>query len=850
MTNAKSYYDITSPPAMDHLLKRHHVDSLLREAFKKPFISITAGAGYGKTQAVLAALKGTQYKSAWIPLSELDNHAARFWERIAHAFDAYSRNLSHSLITLGFPESIIAFDQFLRLLARELTPEETYVLVFDDFHCISSKAILNFFELLLSARMHNISFVFISRTKPSLNLSGLQTKGLLTSISENDLHFSREEMDAYFHKQGIVIPASLSQKIYAYTNGWITAIYLVCLAIKKAGFSKQCPILAAKLDLFDLIDEEIFSLASKKLQELLVDLSALEAIPSGLLKELASQDIPLITEMMRLSSFIRYDPASDSYIIHNLFREFLLERKARPAASHIREMHLKAAEWFLHNDHKYEAIEHYRACGLYDKIFEIMLSITYHIPQEVADFFICLIEEAPEEIIRKKPIIRVSKASYMCNNNRIDEARQELVNIRKEFEALPKTAKNQAVLGEVYLRLALISIINIDYEFVELFKMADACLPEGSKLVDVHTSFAEGENMCSIRESSAGELKKHQDALFSAAPYMSRATNGSTHGMEYLNAAESSFYTGALKDAEKYAYEAMYRARQYQQHRTAYMANFVIIRILTAKGNYPKIMEILNQMKTQLEDPQFASCIALYDIIEGWLYVKLGATEKIAPWIKYEEETRKMLAPVILGREYLVRSDSLLVEGRYYELLAFTEQTDRLYKARGILFARLQNKITRAIIHHYTGNYEEAIHMLHEAYALAHPNNLIMQFIEYGNQMRTLIHAARRNDACKIPKVWLDKIYTKSSTYAKQLTQVVSAYNKIHEAESLGRAELSKRESEVLEYLARGLTREEIAESCYLAVGTVNDILNNIYSKLGAINAADAIRIAKEKNLL
>jgi len=850
MPDNNIYNEITFPPAMDHLLKRPDVENLLKEALTKPFTTIIAGAGFGKTQAVLTALKGMECKAAWIQLSELDNHVARFWERLVFAFGSFGRNPSDSMISLGFPESLLVFDKFLRLLTRELVCKRHYVLVLDDFHCIHNKVILDFFEHFLYTRIQNFSMVFISRTKSNLNMTGLQSKGLLTCITENDLRFSEDEMDAYFHKQGIELSERQSEDIYSYTNGWIFAIYLIGLVVRNGEVDNPNPVLAAKINIFDLIEEEIFSAASKRLQDLLVEVSALNTLPAGLLKELVGYDYSLISEMINISLFIRYDPISDSYFIHQLFREFLWERKGSPKESNIREMHLKAAEWFLNNNHKFEAIEHYRKCNLYDEIFDIILSFTYHVPKEIADSFISLIEQAPEEVIKERPIMRVAKAKYIWNNNRIEEAKQELVKIRKEYEMLPKTEKSQVVLGEVYLLLAFISIVNIDYEFTELFIMADKCLPGGSRLVNNKTIFSEGANVCSIKNHSTGELKKHQDALFSVAPYASRATHGCTCGMEYLNAAESAFYTGDHKTAPKYAYEAIYQSRQYQQYSTECMANFILVRIFTAKGDYSKITDILDEMKNKLENLQLLDCIPLYDIIEGWFYVKIGKVEKIAKWIKYEEDTRKVFAPVILGREYLVRSDGLLTEGRYYELLAFMEQTDRVYEARGILYARIQNKITKAIIHHSMGDCEKSINMLQEAYELTYPNNLIMQYIEYGNQMRTLIHAARKNESCKIPKVWLDKIYTKSSTYAKQLAQVISAYNNVHAIKNTGSPGLSKRESEVLEYLGRGLTREEIAESCYLAVGTVNDILNNIYNKLGAINAADAIRIAKEKDLL
>jgi len=116
--------------------------------------------------------------------------------------------------------------------------------------------------------------------------------------------------------------------------------------------------------------------------------------------------------------------------------------------------------------------------------------------------------------------------------------------------------------------------------------------------------------------------------------------------------------------------------------------------------------------------------------------------------------------------------------------------------------------------------------------------------------MRTLVYSAKQNKSCKIPQSWLNKIHTKSSSYAKMLSQLVSAYDNDHALAGRSLISLSKRETEVFTYLNLGMTRKEIASSCYISHSTVNSIIKNIYDKLGATNAADAVRIAKEMGFI
>ncbi|WP_369602307.1 LuxR C-terminal-related transcriptional regulator [Hahella sp. SMD15-11] len=61
---------------------------------------------------------------------------------------------------------------------------------------------------------------------------------------------------------------------------------------------------------------------------------------------------------------------------------------------------------------------------------------------------------------------------------------------------------------------------------------------------------------------------------------------------------------------------------------------------------------------------------------------------------------------------------------------------------------------------------------------------------------------------------------------------------------------LSRRELQVLELIAEGLSNKEIAVRLHLAPATVKAHIRNIYSKIGARSRADALRLADALNLL
>jgi DNA-binding NarL/FixJ family response regulator len=69
-------------------------------------------------------------------------------------------------------------------------------------------------------------------------------------------------------------------------------------------------------------------------------------------------------------------------------------------------------------------------------------------------------------------------------------------------------------------------------------------------------------------------------------------------------------------------------------------------------------------------------------------------------------------------------------------------------------------------------------------------------------------------------------------------------YQKINELE------LSKREMEVLQELANGLSNQEISDKLFISQSTTKTHVSNIYSKLGVNRRSQAILLSKELNLV
>lgn len=842
-------YDASSLPLKtEYTFERPRIHALLHSALKMPLTMVVGGTGHGKTQAVSNFLDSIDQNVVWLQLSGLDNDVSRLWERIVYGLRPYIKELAQSLRRLGYPETVSAYNEFLRLLAKAMEHGRPFVIVMDDFHLIHEPTIISFVETLVAARVHNLSVILISRMIPSPNFSGMLLKGQIMMIGENELRFTLEETKAYYEKlHGFSLSDQDLLDIHSKTEGWILAIHLIGLSIQKKGAYTQTR--EFFIDIFKLIQHEVYAVISPKLQHLLVKLALLEVIPRTLFIELTEQDIDSTQEMSQKNLLIRYEAHSDSYILHPLLRDFLLERKSLLSDEDVTVVYRTAAQWFEKADRKLEAVSLYARCGEHDKAFKIVLSMDRMLPQSTIDFLLQFIENAPETL-RQKPIVQVVKALYLLARNQIDRAFALLAEMRVRYEQAPRTDEIRAILGEIYILLALISIMRQGDEFVELFHLADSHLASGSVLVDYRLNIAEGINISGIKCPEAGTLNRKRENMMRAMPVASRVMNGCLYGAEYLNATESCYMEGDIQGAERNAFEAIIRARQRDQYGIECMANFFLMRIYVSTGDYAKASALLALIEENMNAPESTSSLVLYDILKGWVYVKFNMLDEVPQWILSDEMAKKMLSPVIVGREYLVRSDALLARGEYQQLLAFMEHTDIIYTERGILYAVIQNEITRAIVYHCLGNHLESVRSLNRAYTLSNPNNLIIQYIEYGRQMRATIAAARRSGQCAIPVDWLDSIYTKSSTYAKQLSRVVLAFQNERLSMKKSAVALSKREKELIIHLSNGLTRSEMASHLGVSINTVKSILQSAYNKLGASNSADAVRIASAQKIV
>ncbi|MDR0519588.1 MAG: LuxR C-terminal-related transcriptional regulator [Clostridiales Family XIII bacterium] len=835
-------------------LDRVRVNELLETAIKSPLVVVTANSGYGKTRAIGSFLSERSDTIVWFSLTDGDNDRTQFWNHFVSLISKHNRRLSEKMHGLGFPARQ-RDNLFFGLLDDELGIAEKYFIVFDDFHVIKDKDVLSLIRNLVDRHYDNITVMTLSQLEPSPILMPLGMRHESAIITEDELCFTKQEIDEYFTLTNIPLSADEVQRIYDYTKGWAFAVSLFAFSMRKNSASFEHSLRAVDINIQKIIEFDVFSDLPENLQKYLVQLSLLEYLAPSLISTLEGGD-ELLREIDNISPFIRYDSFSDMYRIHHLFREFLGKRQDLITDDIRKCAYRKSAEWCVKNELFLDAIRHFEKAGIYDRIVEtIYFHFSLQIPPRDAQTLLEIFKAAPEGAFDNVPLYPVTYTRILLSLGQVSDAIDFADNMVVKHSAMPESEIKHQIICSLYLVIGIghlmLAPFTDSYKFDKYFeRMAHhfAQFPyeranPGANPVSIHTIPPYAGTVCTTKE---GSFEKYIGALERGVQYTTKSLDGYMAGMDMLAKGELCFFKGDLVGAEAHvsnAFAASERARQYDIRNRAL---FIMMRICLARGKYEYMPTVLHQLNQQIGYTDYANRQLTYDVVTSWFYTRIGLLNYVPNWIDHDFE-EESISEYCTDFANLMKAHLLYHKKQYQQLLTF------LYREGGnasSLYMQIDYAILKSLCNYSINNKADAFDLLVEAYELSRTNELIMPFIEYGKEMRTLTGAAEKADCVmgRIPYDWLNNINRRANTYAKYLNNIIGDFRKANGLDQ--EVVLTPREISILTELYKGLSRAEIAMQQGLSVNTIRVILDSIFEKLNARNSMDAIRIAAERNLL
>jgi len=836
-----SRWHMDSKLPTNNYLDRPRINALLKKALEKPLAVIIAGAGYGKSLAVYDFVSKGENPFMWMQLSRLDNVSSRFWESFIHVVAQLGEGLERELAELGFPDTKENLNSFIEL-RNSFASDQRYILVFDDVHLINNPAVLWFIERQVNETLNGCTTIIICRDLP-INIVSLEVKDYVFHINEEDLNFTENELGIYFDQQGLSINPQTLRNIFQDTRGWAFLVNLITQSLKKApaylGYTRT----AVKQNLFNLMEEEVWNVASDQLKCFWIRLSLIEHLSIDLISMMPSVNEDLLDELMQQSAYVRRDDHIGAYLIHHLFLDFLRTKQGILTDEEKHETYKVAATWCDKNDFLVDAINYYEKVGDYESIVSILFKQYQYLSYDLALHMIEIFERIPVESFIKVDLLAAMHCRILNSLGRWQEAIALAEQYEQQLKKLPEdNILRKHTLCLIYyfwgvLRI-LMSTTDHHYDFDLYFsKMYDCRTVPPLKMGQMAiVQIGPWGNLAGSAEQGAPH--KFIEALQHLFRCLNDCFDHKIYGQNELLQGELMFYQSDISAAEPLFTNAIKHAADYKQFEFMHRSLFYNMRIAVYQGKLTKFESAMKGVEALLSENDYSLRYTTYDIALGWYHYLLRQPEMVPNWLK--EKFAPYGHPIVLenfGNQMKARFHYLTKN--YRPLLTYI---DEMKQRESVLFGRVEMLAIEACVHYQMKDKKAAFDVLRDAYEMASPNNIIMPFIELGKDMRTLTAAAQRDMGLSIPHEWLETINRKSALYAKHQSMIISDYEREYDISSM--KALSNRETEVLRDLCNGLSRKEIATKQELSISTVNMNVTHIFQKLEANNLADVIRIA------
>lgn len=835
-------------PVKEGMLHRKRLDELLTLGLQSPFLTVIAGPGYGKTQAVAQWARFLPRRLLWLRLSRLDNNRDRFFMRFVRAAGAEFPALAQQLEKIGFPGSAQEYDALRGALNDELKSGSEAVFVLDDYESITECAVREFVRAIIAARLKRLCVVIVSSQRADYNASGLKNGGMVFPVTAYDLKFNAEETQALFRFYGIPMEEAAHKELLSETDGWPLALYMLAQHCRgrQDGPVNVGNFLPVATELFEY---EYYLRYDPVIQLLLVKLAAFPFFTFDIVRDICGGDLSGIIHVVGHNCFIEYDHHEECFVFQKVYRNFLQQKQALLDAQERTRVYRIGGGWMMRARRFYEAVICFFSAEAYEEMMDAILEIPRS-DRSVAfsEFVLQYLESIPESYRVEHASVDLAKAYHYMNVGEHMHARALLLEILSPEKG--KARIRQDLLGEVYLALGDACLLCSDLAFCEHYRQAHRLLPHGSRIKHAQICFIAGRSIF-LPDSCPGRLDTTVQAIIQVWPYVDAISGGSGHGFEYMYAAQAAYMVCDMGKAEELCYRAIFKGAEHTQHAIICDALFHLMRIAVCNGDYLRCEEHLRSMRKQVNGAESHSLRDTLQLVENWYAIKMGNLQRTARSACEDSlESRRPRGRLAMWH-ILCCVQYLMATQQYHEALARLLHLKKLCGSGPEWWAaRLFAHITEAVCRLRLKQKQEAVQALWEAYRLTHHNHIYAPFMEMGSAMRALAEAARRQQALQFDEAWLDTIVQKCSVYAKRMGMVTEAYRKAHNIPPAKGIQLSRREEDVLQLLKQGLNREEIALACGITVHGVKKHITGIYNKLGAANRAEAIYIASENGIL
>lgn len=330
-------------------------------------ISLSAPAGYGKTEFICQLENLVNDPFIWYTLDESDNDPYTFLKYMFNGISEYLPGGSRdfALVQGESNSNSELASQFVALLNEKINriPQNQLYIVLDNFHCITSSEILELINYHIKYLPTKLKIIVTSRAIPRINITRLALNGGYLKIGKEDLALSYSEFQEYFKlyvsEEVCKTPlATTLERIYEICEGWPLALNVAVQLYLKSSKSAEnwLKLVISGGQLAAFLSYEVLDKLSTELREFITVTSVLEKLTPEACEYLTGlkNTEEILKSLENQNTFYsRID--NNTYVCHRLLRELLLQKLDQ----RYDEYCTKAARYFYHNEKYDQAIEYF-----------------------------------------------------------------------------------------------------------------------------------------------------------------------------------------------------------------------------------------------------------------------------------------------------------------------------------------------------------------------------------------------------------------------------------------------------------------------------------------------------------
>lgn len=893
------------PRSPENFIHRVRLTEQLQSYSSHSSILVSAPAGYGKSTLVSCWLEEYGRLSGWLSIDANDNDL--------HTFLIYLLEAIRGIFPDALPKSTAMLKgkrlPELKKITHHFINEidiitDDFVLVLDDIHTITNKAIHEFLGGLLQHPPRPLLLVLIGRRDPPLSIPVLRARNQLGEIRIQHLRFTEAETLNYFQQS---LDRSINRDLASVwmdkMEGWITGLHLVAIYLLQGADLGILPkFQKGTHHILEYLLHEVLFHQPDTVRNRLMESSILNRFCTSLCETVCTTEVDIEKQHESGAEFVQLLKKEDLFVIsldeegnwyryHHLFQQLLHNQlKERYKPEQIAELHRRATSWYESRGLIDEAIDHAMKSGEVERAIEIIDQYRHEkhiagqwylvekwlswIPRDVRKNnasmllaqawvdFVCfrleripaIVEQLEELLVDNTPNPQLlSELNFFKGNQFYWEGAPE-----SSIDYLEKS-RIHATDSDTHLRSNIDFILGLSYhmngEKTQALNRLTAQIKAADSADHYYRSYLFGG--LSFLHLLSGEMVQSE--------LNARQVEIIAGKCNAQNSVAWGYYLQGYVNLQKYNISQAIRNfsdaldQRYVFDPQAVIDSLVGQALAYHFGRQPdKVKEKITELIIYAEETEDPYMLFLAQSGAARIAILTGDLATATQWIRGIEESPLHPAalftwlevPYITHARVLIAIDSQQSLEQANTLLRDIWQITDKHHFTG---QKIETGILQCMVAKKQGRTQDGVKILENIFTLVEPGQWIRPFIEAGtpiSETLTSMKDTNRHAAEVLATLTgTDPTYQTTSLQAAQPDKSKGLESKVLPEKIIlsdfSLDLLTNREHDILELLEQRLQNKEIALKLGISPQTVGYHLKNIYRKLGVNNRQKAVRAAK-----